>query len=199
VVNIERKKLEQALEAMEYADACLKKQLTTKTKHEYAQDLLLGAGTAIKEALAEPAQEPVAKVVSTAPDRIWLDIGFDPQDEAEISFRELCDVTWSEDNASGYGIEYVRADTPPAAQPAQEPVAWFKHGPYDDGEPFLVVFEDPKDDDCYSPLGFIDTTPPQRPWVGLTDEEAQWLYDNCRTPSNLIDMVEAKLKEKNSG
>ena len=41
--------------------------------------------------------------------------------------------------------------------------------------------------------------PPQRPWVGLTDEEAQWLYDNCRTPSNLIDMVEAKLKEKNNG
>lgn len=38
----------------------------------------------------------------------------------------------------------------------------------------------------------------QRPWVGLTDEEAQWLYDNCRTPSNLIDMVEAKLKDKNA-
>ena len=37
-----------------------------------------------------------------------------------------------------------------------------------------------------------------RPWVGLTDEEAQWLYDNCRTPSNLIEMVEAKLKEKNA-
>jgi len=42
------------------------------------------------------------------------------------------------------------------------------------------------------------TTPPQRTWAGLTDEEAQWLYDNCRTPSNLIDMVEAKLKEKNT-
>ena len=43
------------------------------------------------------------------------------------------------------------------------------------------------------------TQPAQRPWVGLTDEEAQWLYDNCRTPSNLIEMVEAKLKEKNCG
>lgn len=40
--------------------------------------------------------------------------------------------------------------------------------------------------------------PAQRPWVGLTDEEAQWLYDNCRTPSNLIDMVEARLKVKNT-
>jgi hypothetical protein len=38
----------------------------------------------------------------------------------------------------------------------------------------------------------------KRPWVGLTDDEAQWLYDNCQTPSNLIDMVEAKLKEKNT-
>ena len=35
-------------------------------------------------------------------------------------------------------------------------------------------------------------------WVGLTDQEAQWLYDNCRTPANLIDMVEAKLREKNA-
>ena len=52
--------LKLALEAMEYADACLKKQLTMKYKHEYAQDLLLEAGTAIKEALAQPEQEPVA-------------------------------------------------------------------------------------------------------------------------------------------
>jgi hypothetical protein len=42
------------------------------------------------------------------------------------------------------------------------------------------------------------TTPPQRTWVGLTDEDAQWLYDNCRTPSNLIDMTEAKVKELNT-
>ena len=38
----------------------------------------------------------------------------------------------------------------------------------------------------------------KRTWVGLTDAEAQWLYDNCRTPSNLIDMVETMLKEKNT-
>ena len=47
--------------------------------------------------------------------------------------------------------------------------------------------------DAYSMVGRA-----QRPWVGLTDDEAQWLYDNCRTPSNLIEMVEAKLKEKNA-
>ena len=48
----DRELMQQAVEAMEYADACLKKQLTTKTKHEYAQDLLLEAGTALRERLA---------------------------------------------------------------------------------------------------------------------------------------------------
>ena len=43
-----------------------------------------------------------------------------------------------------------------------------------------------------------DTQVYKRPWVGLTDAEAQWLYDNCRTPSNLIDMVETMLKDKNT-
>lgn len=74
-----------------------------------------------KEALAQDeqssSQEPVAKVVSTAPDRIWLDLGFDPQDEYEIIFHELHDVTWSQDNASGNGIEYVRADTTSPKRP----------------------------------------------------------------------------------
>jgi len=40
--------------------------------------------------------------------------------------------------------------------------------------------------------------PPQRPWVGLTDEEAQLIYDMGRTPAGMMEMVEAKLKEKNT-
>ena len=138
--------------------------------------------TAIKEALAQPEQgpvedvvayhsdgtrtvriapkrpseqEPVALVVSTAPDRIWLDLGFDPQDEYEVIFHELHDVTWSQDNASGNGIEYVRADT----------------------------------------------TPPKRPWVGLTDEEISQLWISTSPYFNEDDFakaIEAKLKEKNT-
>ncbi len=54
--------MKQALEAMEYADACLKKQLTTKTKHEYAQDLLMDAGVALRQAIGQAeknqAREP---------------------------------------------------------------------------------------------------------------------------------------------
>ena len=54
-----------ALEAMQYADACLKKQLTTKTKHEYAQDLLLEAGKALEEALKQEQGEPVAQCTNS--------------------------------------------------------------------------------------------------------------------------------------
>ena len=57
-MNTLREAAQQALEAMEYADACLKKQLTTKTKHEYAQDWLLEAGTALRAALAQQAEPP---------------------------------------------------------------------------------------------------------------------------------------------
>ena len=52
------------------------------------------------------------------------------------------------------------------AQPVDggEVVAWFKHGPYEDGEPLSCVFEDPNDDVNYSALVFKDpelrTSPP---------------------------------------
>ena len=39
---------------------------------------------------------------------------------------------------------------------------------------------------------------PQRTWVGLTDEEFQMIYDMGRTPAGMMEMVEAKLKEKNT-
>jgi len=51
--------MKQWLEAMEYADACLKKQLNTKTKHEYAQDLLMDSGTSMRQAIAEAEAEKV--------------------------------------------------------------------------------------------------------------------------------------------
>ncbi len=61
--------MKQALEAMEYADACLKKQLTTKTKHEYAQDLLMDAGVALRQAIEKAEkQEPVC---DTDPRGCW--------------------------------------------------------------------------------------------------------------------------------
>lgn len=86
----------------------------------------------------------------------------------------------------------------------QEPVVWLKHGPYEDGEPLSVVFEDPNDDVCYSPLGFIDNTSPpaQRTWVGLTFGEVseifQKMFDVRADWPDFADAIEAKLKEKNT-
>lgn len=39
---------------------------------------------------------------------------------------------------------------------AIEPVAWFKHGPYSDDEPMECVFDNPGDEDNFSPLIFQD-------------------------------------------
>ena len=162
-----------------------------------------------REAAADKLQEPVVKVVSTAPKHIWLDIGFNPQDEAEVAFHELYDVTWSEDNASGYGIEYVRADiTPPqpaqeptsgdyalgysegfndaCKKPAQEPVAWMCH-PFGDDE---VEYGPHKECENCTPLY---TTPPQRErvvfptmlrkmWSG--GEVQAWLDENVNKEKN---------------
>lgn len=65
-----------------------------------------------------PEDLPLA--VTSAPAEIWLDLGFDPNEE-DAHFSNLVDVTWSEDNPTDFGIKYVRADltaspTPPAAQ-----------------------------------------------------------------------------------
>ena len=53
----------------------------------------------------------------------------------------------------------------------------------------------------YEPEGkspmILNAAPPQRTWVGLTEQEFQLIYDMGRTPSGMMEMVEAKLKERN--
>ena len=83
-----------------------------------------------------------------------------------------------------------------AAQPAQEPVAWITP----DGEGFRIRFSAPTND---VPLGWdaLYTTPPQRPWVGLTDEEIaqgnkeSWV--DKQAWQSAVWWAEAKLKQKN--
>lgn len=48
-------------------------------------------------------------IIASAPKRIYLDIGDALPPIA--TFKDIvADVTWSADNATGHGIEYVRAD-----------------------------------------------------------------------------------------
>ena len=50
-------------------------------------------------------------------------------------------------------------------------------------------------DDCSWPAEPIYTTPPKRPWVGLTDEERDEI---CLGDESIARAIEAKLKEKNT-
>ena len=77
---------------------------------------------------------------------------------------------------------------------------------YDDsnGHPILVI----RVLDAYGmvnkanqPTGFVDSklNPPQRTWVGLTDEETETLIHRFDgDPHTLLDEVNARLKEKNT-
>ena len=81
------------------------------------------------------------------------------------------------------------------AQPQQEPVAWFSTLP--DGRLSIKIVGKPTDGN-WEPLY---TSPPQRTWVGLTDEEVVdcWplimLHPDC---AKFWKNIEAKLKEKNT-
>jgi hypothetical protein len=83
-------------------------------------------------------------------------------------------------------------------KPTQEPVAWGYRNR--DGAIY----------DCISPEAHADaegdytvplyTTPQQRPWVGLTDEEITKLdMDTSGTVHDFVDAVESALRSKNNG
>ena len=76
------------------------------------------------------------------------------------------------------------------AQPEQKPVAWMN-----DSTPsgiFARHIDGAKNFGCTIPLY---TTPPQRTWVGLTNEERADCWETI--PELAMKKVEAKLKEKN--
>ena len=160
--------LKLALEALTYADACLKKQLTTKDKHEYAQDLLLEAGTAIKEALAQPEQEPVACVYKATTKK------------GEIAhFGEYSAAkAWA-----GWGtVEQVPLKTLTLISKSIKPC------PTCEALARTVMLDQTSH----------DTTPPQRTWVALTDDERiDLMYESGGNEIVAIQITEAKLKAKN--
>jgi hypothetical protein len=66
---------------------------------------------------------PLDKIAATAPDHIWLDLGEEAHlVEEGTTFKDLGGVTWSEDNATGQGIKYVRALASHTGE--AEPVGW---------------------------------------------------------------------------
>ena len=78
-----------------------------------------------------------------------------------------------------------------------EPVAWVCHGTH--GHHDIDFLEE--DVDSLSVGTQLYTTPPQRTWVALTDEEVDQFHNwkDCTWSTNeLVRYVEAKLKEKNT-
>ena len=88
------------------------------------------------------------------------------------------------ENARELGLDYEPAK--------QEPVAWVCYGS-SDGEMHDIDFEQ-KDVDALPVGTMLYTFPPQRTWVGLTDEE---LREFDVDPIEAKLMI-AKLKEKNT-
>jgi len=105
--------------------------------------------------------------------------------ETEVS------IDWTnndEFNASAEKMhEAITALKEALAQPEQEPVAFASHGVVNwiADKQFMHGAE-------------LYTTPPQRPWVGLTDKELEEFSDAELGSYDLCLEVEAKLKEKNT-
>lgn len=80
-----------------------------KSVREFARAVLALASPPRAIPAEQRKAEQVPDVVKSAPARIYLDIG-ERLDLVHERFDQLEGVTWSEDNATGDGIPYVRAD-----------------------------------------------------------------------------------------
>ena len=78
------------------------------------------------------------------------------------------------------------------SQPEQEPVLWMMPDGKTADKWALQFYGGQKGKPLY-------TTPPQRTWVGLTDEERKEIWWSCeqQTPTTFVKAIEQALKEKN--
>ena len=126
--------LKLALEALEVANSCVDGYYIPKGKTHLPEIEL--AITAIKEALAQPEQEPVG---------------------------------WYDSISGGMDFTFYK----PHRKPSSPSAEW------------IPVYSRP--------------TPPQRTWVGLTDEDIGMCLDaGDGSMSKIISFIEAKLKDKNT-
>jgi hypothetical protein len=153
------------------------------------------------EALAQPEQEPDSESVDAL---------------RTLSYCDGLKAGWNFCVADDHdGFERAQAATSEAVrilkaqpkQPEQEPVAWRVRWPKVGGGHTWVMNDAP----LMAEHGFVNeplyTTPPQRTWVGLTDEEKISVWDRAEKRQAyqgvpalmaLIQEVESKLKEKNT-
>jgi len=200
--------MKQALEAMEYADACLKKQLTTKTKHEYAQDLLMDAGVALRQAIEQAEKQQIESAVREAIDEFGPERfakahaapvqGHDWQarlKELQIVFKDV-DQIGPLLGMGGKKIGCVNHDCDKcqAVEEAEKQQPFGYLWPTERHPEFRFT-QQLRDGVEGTP---VYTAPPQREWIGLTVMEAVELELATNHPREFAAAIEAKLKEKNT-
>ena len=132
--------------------------------------------------------------MSTPFDRHWLEMGacvpVDIETMAALvsEIHRLIDVI---DVIGGMAL----------SQPEQEPVAWHTEDHLTDRSATTYSKDMVYRWECKGwPVTPLYTTPPQpkREWVGLTDMEKKQFYTEVDDWDEVVDWVEAKLKEKNT-
>jgi len=90
----------------------------------------------------------------------------------------------------------------PARSESQEPVAWPCHIiEADFHERTITLGMECGDYKVSAGTHWLTTHPPQRTWVGLTDEEVMEVWEKIKDGDwaiDFYDVIEAKLKEKNT-
>ena len=157
-----------------------------------------------RDKLLELAQEGMSMHSHDAPEYIVCQALIEALAQPDTITKALLDMHRQDLAAWAKAVWEARADKEALAQPAQEPVAWWvtsPNGELDWGdEPIRYKEQRPLEellDGCgYAPLY---TTPPQRPWVDLTDSDWKEIEDMPDTFDQGVAWAQAKLKEKNNG
>ena len=115
----------------------------------------------------------------------------DYESKMQLAEHEWEMVKTEHDRAVELGKAYERGWNAALAQ--QEPVAWM-HNVIEGNVITHIPADIGRHPERWTPLY---TAPPKREWVGLTDEEIEYIADS-EWEEAFVRMIEAKLKEKNT-
>jgi hypothetical protein len=149
--------------------------------------------------LAQPEQEPV--IVSADADADEMNRQYGDRYGFDWKYPDETLQHWKYPDKTPQQPESKRAAAQDKlAQPAQEPVAWPCVIAEANFEQNTITLEmQCTDYKVGARQHWLCTTPPQRPWVDLTDEEISALSKGHMTRNGFARNVLAKSKEKNNG
>jgi hypothetical protein len=193
------KDVEKQVRELVAENKALKEALAQPTSSDYAlgYSIGFGEGHSAGKALAQPEQEPVATLFGSLP----VYDTTTPQRTEQEPVQQVGTIGHIGNGSTTLtrAIAPLLSKAQAQAQPEQEPVALPCCGYADSSaikwNPYSQVVQ------CHN-CGQVYTTPPQRTWVGLTDEEIDsYFEDQGWSPSEsyypVIKAIEAKLKDKN--